>query len=75
MKLGTHQIVNASTDLAQLSSIRAQIEDLAQRVTEMAERYGDSPDSAIAAELFGAERSLIAARRALERAAAFLESV
>jgi hypothetical protein len=65
--------VDASSDLAVLSSVGAQIDDLAQRTTEMAERYGETPDSAIATELFGAERALLAARRALDRAASFLE--
>jgi hypothetical protein len=60
-------------DLASLSSIAAQVDDLAGRITEMAERYGHTPDSAVAAELFGAERSLHAARRSLARAAGLLE--
>jgi len=55
-----------------LSSISSQLEDLGRRVTEMAERYGATPDSALASELFGAERSLIGARRALDRARKFL---
>jgi len=64
--------VDATRDLAVLSSIGAQIDDLAQRITEMAERYGDTPDSAITAELFNAERALIGARRSLDRAAGHL---
>jgi hypothetical protein len=65
--------VDATSDLAVLSSIGAQIDDLAARVTEMAERYGETPDSAIAAELFGAERALLGARRSIDRAAGYLE--
>lgn len=65
--------MNPSTDLALLSSISAQIDELAGRVTEMAERYGVSPDSAVATELFGAERTLLAARRSVERAASLLD--
>jgi hypothetical protein len=61
-----------TTDLALLSSIAAQVHDLAGRVTEMAERYGVSPDSAVASELFTAERSLLAARRAIDRASSLL---
>ena len=34
----------------------------------MAERYSVTPDSALASELFGAERGLIGARRSLDRA-------
>jgi hypothetical protein len=67
--------VNAPTDLALLSSIAAQIDDLANRITEMAERYGDTPDSSVASELFNAERGLLGARRALDRAAGFLEGL
>jgi len=67
--------VTASTDLALLSSIGAQIDDLANRVTELAERYGVTPDSAVASELFGAERSLLAARRALDRATSLLQEL
>lgn len=63
------------TDLALLSSISTQVDDLAARVTEMAERYGVTPDSSVASELFGAERSLHAARRAVERAASLLDDL
>jgi hypothetical protein len=64
----------AGSDTALLSSIVAQIEELTRRVTDLAESYGSTPDSAIAAELFAAERALVTARRALERAARFLDS-
>jgi hypothetical protein len=60
------------SDLAELSTVRAQIEDLVRRVIAVAEHYDDQEDSAVAADLFGAERSLLAARRQLERAAAHL---
>jgi len=65
--------VDATRDLAVLSSLGAQIDDLAQRVTEMAERYGETPDSAISAELFNAERALLGARRSIDRASGFLD--
>lgn len=64
--------MSTDSDVAMLSSISSQLEDLGARITEMAERYGRTPDSALASELFGAERSLIGARRALDRARAFL---
>ena len=64
--------MDATRDLAVLSSLGAQIDDLAQRVTEMAERYGETPDSLVAAELFAAERGLMGARRSVERAASAL---
>jgi hypothetical protein len=62
------------SDTALLSSIVAQVEELTRRVTALAEAYGSTPDSAIASEMFAAERSLITARRALERATRFMES-
>lgn len=64
--------MSTDSDVAMLSSISSQLEDLGARITEMAERYGATPDSALASELFGAERALIGARRALDRARGFL---
>jgi hypothetical protein len=61
-----------ASDTALLSSIVAQIEDLTKRVTDLAETYGSTPDSAIASEMFAAERALVTARRSLERAARFM---
>lgn len=66
--------MSATSDLAVLSSVVTQVEDLARRVTELAERYGESPDSAVAAELFASEGALSTARRTLERAATLLQS-
>jgi hypothetical protein len=57
-----------TSDLAELSSLRAQLNDLAARVVAVADRYRESPDSAVANDLDLAERSLLGARRALERA-------
>ena len=62
------------SDRAELSTVRAQVDELTRRVVAVAEHYDDSPDSAIAADLFAAERSLSAARRQLDRATAHLES-
>jgi len=59
-------------DIAELSSLRAQLEDLTTRVVAVAERYDESPDSAVASDLFTAERSLRGALRALDRAASHL---
>ncbi|MEX1008364.1 MAG: hypothetical protein WD271_11030 [Acidimicrobiia bacterium] len=61
-----------SSDLAELSTLRAQLEELAARVLAIGDRYRESPDSAIANDLDLAERSLLGARRALERAAGTL---
>jgi hypothetical protein len=57
-----------SSDVAELSSLRAQLEELTARVVAVADRYRESPDSAVTSDLDLSERSLIAARRALERA-------
>ncbi len=61
------------SDRAELSTVRAQVDDLIRRVVAVAEHYDDSADSAVAADLFAAERSLVAARRQLERASAHLD--
>ncbi|MGO9875034.1 MAG: hypothetical protein ACLPVY_14665 [Acidimicrobiia bacterium] len=66
--------MSTSSDLALLSSIGAQLEDIANRITEMAERYGATPDSAVAAELYGAERGVFGASRSLDRARGYLET-
>ena len=62
------------SDRAELSTLRAQVDDLTRRVVAVAAHYDDTPDSAVAADLFAAERSLSAARRQLDRATAHLES-
>jgi hypothetical protein len=59
--------VTETSDRAELSTLRSQLEDLTARVTTVAERYGGTPDSAVAADLFAAERSLTAARRSLDK--------
>ena len=56
------------SDRAELSTVRAQVDDLTRRVLAVAEHYDDTADSAVAADLFAAERSLSAARRQLDRA-------
>ena len=57
-----------ASDLAELSSVRSQLDELTARVTSIAGRYQETPDSAIATELFEAERQLAAAGRVIERA-------
>ena len=57
-----------ASSAGELSTLRTQIEELARRVTHIADRYADTPDSQIASDLFAAERALLAARRSLERA-------
>jgi hypothetical protein len=62
----------ASSDFAELSSLRAQLEELTARVVAVGDRYRDSDDSAIAAELDQAERALLGAVRTLDRAGGML---
>jgi hypothetical protein len=64
-----------SSDLAELSSLRAQLEDLAARVLVVADRYRESPDSAVTSDLDLAERALLGARRALERASETIREI
>jgi hypothetical protein len=58
----------ADSDRAELSTLRAQLDELVERVTKLATRYDDSDDSAVADDLFASERALMTARRTLERA-------
>jgi hypothetical protein len=67
--------VSTSSDLALLSSLGTQLEELGARITEMADRYGTTPDSALSNELYTAERGLIGARRALDRARGHLQTL
>jgi hypothetical protein len=62
----------ASSDVAELSTLRAQLEELAARVVAVGDRYREGADSAVTNDLDLAERSLIGARRALERASGTL---
>lgn len=64
--------VSTDSDRAELSTLRAQVEELVRRVVAVAAHYDDTPDSAVAADLFAAERSLVAARRQLDRATTHL---
>ncbi|MEZ5169500.1 MAG: hypothetical protein R3A49_01980 [Acidimicrobiia bacterium] len=61
-----------SSTAAELSTVRSQIEDLVRRVTACAEDYATTPGSTVAAECFAAERALITAGRAVDRARAHL---
>lgn len=54
--------------IAELSALRTTLDEAVRRVEAIAEAYAQSPDSAVASELFAAERSLIAAGRSLRRA-------
>jgi hypothetical protein len=58
----------SAPDQAELLTLRTQVEDLTTRVTTIATKYASSPDSAVAADLYAAERSLVTTRRSLDRA-------
>jgi hypothetical protein len=64
--------MSTSSDIAELSTVRTQVEDLTERTLEVAQRYDDTSDSAVTTELFAAERALVSASRALDRALALL---
>ncbi len=65
--------MSIDSDRAELATLRAQLDDLVERVTTLANRYEDSDDSAVADDLFATERSLLTARRLLDRAATRLD--
>jgi hypothetical protein len=67
--------MSSASDLATISSIVTQIDELTRRITEIAERYGETPDSAVASELFATERALTTARRSLDRATGLLDQL
>lgn len=62
----------SSSDQAELTTLRSQLEELTERVVAVAGRYHEGADSAVATDLYATERSLFAARRALDRALAAL---
>jgi hypothetical protein len=64
--------MSTSSDLAMLSSVTTQVDEWSRRVTDLAEEYGRTPDSAVASELFAVERAFATARRSLDRATTLL---
>jgi len=67
--------MSATSDHAELTMLRSVLDDLVTRIVAISDRYRDSEDSAVAADLDGAERTLLAARRAVERAVETLRSM
>ena len=67
--------MSASSDFAELSSLRAQLDELAGRVVAVGDRYRESDDSAITGEIDQAERSLHSAVRSLHRAIGMLDDL
>ena len=66
--------MSASSDFAELSSLKAQLDDLTARVVAVGDRYRDTEDTAVSAELDEAERALLGAYRSLDRAATLFSS-
>jgi hypothetical protein len=66
--------VSASSDFAELSSLKAQLQELTSRVVAIGDRYRNSDDSAILSEVDQAERALLGAYRSLDRATVLLAS-
>ncbi len=57
-----------NSDMAELSTVATQIEDLVSRITEVAEHYHGTDQDAVAVRLFEVERSLMSASRNLRSA-------
>jgi hypothetical protein len=66
--------MDAGSDRAELATLRAQIDELVTRVTAVAQSYDDAADSAVADDLYAAERLLINARRLVDRATGRLDA-
>ena len=60
--------MNATSDHAELSTLRSSLEELTQRIVVVGDRYRTSDGSAVASDLETAERGLVSARRAVDRA-------
>jgi hypothetical protein len=60
--------MSMSSDAAELSSLRSQLDELTRRIVGVGDTYRESDDSAITAELDQAERSMLAAQRSVDRA-------
>jgi hypothetical protein len=60
--------MSTESDVAELSTLLSQLDDLIERVVAVADRYRRTDASAAVVDLDTAERNLIAARRAIARA-------
>ena len=60
--------MTAASDHAELSTLRSSLEELTQRIVAVGDRYRTSDGSGVASDLETAERGLIMARRAIDRA-------
>jgi len=60
--------MSASSDHAEISTLRSALDESVRRIVAVSDRYRDTDTSAVAGDLDSAERGLVAARRALDRA-------
>ena len=60
--------MTSASDHAELSTLRSSLDELTRRIVVVGDRYRTTDGSGIASDLESAERGLIAARRAIERA-------
>ena len=67
--------MSATSDHAELTMLRSVLDDLVTRIVAISDRYRESEDSAVAADLDGAERTMLTARRAVDRAVETLRSM
>jgi len=67
--------MSSALDLAELSSVRSQLDEMTNRVAGIASRYLATPDSSVAIDLFEAERALISAGRVIDRAITALSEI
>ncbi|MEY3360944.1 MAG: hypothetical protein RL531_663 [Actinomycetota bacterium] len=67
--------MTSTSDHAELSMLRSVLDDLVTRIVAISDRYRDSEDSAVAADLDGAERAMLTARRAVDRSLETLRSM
>ena len=60
--------MSISADHAELSTLRSSLEELTERIVEVGDHYRGTDGSGVAGDLESAERALIMARRAIDRA-------
>jgi hypothetical protein len=68
VRLSEAGVVSIVSERAELSSVRSQLEEVTRRIVVVGDRYRNTENSALTSELDQAERTLLGARRALDRA-------
>lgn len=68
-------MTSPSSDHAELSSLRALLDDALRRISAIADGYRTREDTMVASDLETAERSLVAAGRAVDRASKALATM